>query len=257
MPRIRTLKPEAAQHRKVGRLSIPARWLWATMITQADDEGRLVGDPGQLRLIAFGYDQGMTDAQVATLLAEIAETGLIRRYSVRSVCYFVFDSWKDHQRIDRPTLSKLPAPPQLRSTRPRRSLADPSPMTREGSEGIGGEGIKDQGSRIGGEGSDEVPWPSPEALVALYNLTAPDECPEVTTLSRGRRKKAKEYLAELPERTWWEEAFRQIGKSRFLRGLTPPRNDQTPFTADFDWLLSKGKDGSENCVKVYEGKYHD
>jgi hypothetical protein len=123
-PRIRSIKPEAPQHRKVGRLSIQARWLWLTMITQADDDGRLVADCGQLRSWAFAYDLDVTDAKVAELVAEIAATGLIRCYSVRNVPYAWFPSWLDHQRIDRPTQSKLPPPPQLRSTRTRRGLVE-------------------------------------------------------------------------------------------------------------------------------------
>jgi hypothetical protein len=102
-----------------------------------------------------------------------------------------------------------------------------------------------------------VSWPSPEALVELYNTTAPDECPEVTKLSPARRKKAKAYLAMFPDRTFWEETCAQIAASRFLRGLRPTANGHERFVADFDWLLTKGKDGSENCVKTYEGKYHD
>lgn len=125
----------------------------------------------------------------------------------------------------------------------------------EAGKGIGkGKGI--------GNGSNPSPraeeptWPSPEELVALYNTTAPDECPEVTKLSPARRKKAQAYLAAFPERQFWEEAFAQIRASKFLRGLRPS-NGHERFVADFDWLLTKGKDGSENCVKVYEGKYHD
>lgn len=102
----------------------------------------------------------------------------------------------------------------------------------------------------------EEVWPSPQLLVNLYNAAAPDECPEVTKLSPRRRKKAQAYLAAFPDRKFWEETFGQIRASRFLRGLRPS-NGHERFVADFDWLLTTGKDGSENCVKVYEGKYHD
>jgi hypothetical protein len=101
------------------------------------------------------------------------------------------------------------------------------------------------------------PWPSPEALVELYNANAPDECPEVTKLSVARAKKARAYLAQFPERKFWEEVCGQIHGSRFLRGLRPGSDGHSAFIADLDWLLTKGKDGTENCVKVYEGKYHD
>ena len=151
MPRIRTIKPEALQHRKIGRLSIWARWLWLALVTQADDEGRLVADPGQLRLLAFGYDDDMTAAKVAELLAEVASTGLIVLYEVKSERYACFPSWSDHQRIDRPTPSKLPRHAGLRSTSPRRTLDDRSTTARRPLDG----------DRIGSDQKERINTPEP------------------------------------------------------------------------------------------------
>jgi hypothetical protein len=141
MPRIRTLKPEAPQHRKVGRLSIWARWLWVVMITQADDEGRLVADPGQLRVIAFGYDK-LSDGRVMQCLEEIQATGLIRLYTVEGTLYADFPSWEAHQRISHPCPSKLP------SYQDSGNFQNPP----ESSSTIKDQG-RDQGSRNGREWS--------------------------------------------------------------------------------------------------------
>ena len=97
-------------------------------------------------------------------------------------------------------------------------------------------------------------WPSVEALIALYNETTPSACPSVESISEGRIKKAKAYLLLFPEREFWQTVFSQIGRSKFLRGFTTGK-DGKPFVADFDWLLTKGRDGTENCVKVHDGKY--
>jgi hypothetical protein len=99
-------------------------------------------------------------------------------------------------------------------------------------------------------------WGSPESLVDLYNSSVPPGHPRVTKLSAGRRAKAKTYLAQFPEREFWRKAFAQIGRSEFLRGRrsTPGREH---FIADFDWLLTRGRDGTENVVKVAEGRYED
>lgn|SRR3990167_5748682 len=97
-------------------------------------------------------------------------------------------------------------------------------------------------------------WGTPEALVALYNEATPDECPSVTKLSPARRVKAKRYLSAFPDRDFWASTFEQIKLSPFLSGLKPSQ-DGRRFVADFDWLLTKGKDGTENAIKVYEGKY--
>jgi len=124
------MKPEAFQHRKVGRLSIPARWLWIGMLAHADDAGRLVADHGQLRLLIFGYDQDVTDTKVGQWLDEIIETGLVVGYQVDDVPLVYFPDWSEHQKIDRPSASKLPPPsprkaPTKPSKRPHRATGRP------------------------------------------------------------------------------------------------------------------------------------
>ena len=92
--------------------------------------------------------------------------------------------------------------------------------------------------------------------MTLYNDLTPDETPSVDRLTLARKKKAKEYLAQFPEEQFWREAFAAIAASRFLRGLkTSPGHEH--FKASFDWLLTKGKDGTENIVTVWEGKFSD
>lgn len=104
--------------------------------------------------------------------------------------------------------------------------------------------------------SRKVFWPSPSALVELYNTETPDECPAVTKLSPARQKKARAAIDAFPDREWWVALCRRARSSRFLRGLKPSPGHEG-FVMDFDWLLSKGKDGSENAVKVAEGRYDD
>jgi hypothetical protein len=140
MPRIRSLKPEHRQHRKVGGLDHATYRLWVGMICEADDEGRLVAEPEQLRVLIFGYHPTITAETVSDLLAGLQQTGLVRCYSVRNVPYLYFPSWNEHQKIDRPKPSKLPVPPQLRSTTRRRSIVEPSSSDRGGSR-------SDQGSQ--------------------------------------------------------------------------------------------------------------
>ena len=92
--------------------------------------------------------------------------------------------------------------------------------------------------------------------MALYNTETPDECPAVTKLSPARRKKAQVALAAFPDRPWWVALCQRARGSKFLRGLKPSPGHEG-FVMDFDWLLSRGKDGSENAVKLAEGRYDD
>ncbi len=98
-------------------------------------------------------------------------------------------------------------------------------------------------------------WPSPEALVHLYNTATPDNVPAVRSLSAQRRAKANKMLRQYPNRAWWEEAFKRYHRSRFLSGRSTPANGHEGFQPDFDWLLSNGKNGTENAVKVHDGNY--
>ena len=102
-------------------------------------------------------------------------------------------------------------------------------------------------------------WPSVFYLVKLYNDLTPDNVPSVEKIPAGssRYKKAKQYLRIFPEEDFWRRVFQQYHRSDFLSGKSPPREGHGNFKPDFDWLLSKGKDGSENCLKVHDGRYTD
>ncbi len=105
-----------------------------------------------------------------------------------------------------------------------------------------------------GHGSPAALWPSPEALVALYNDRTPSDHPKVVTLSDERRRKCRKYLKQFPEQAWWEQVFEEVGASELLLHGSPERPS---FRGDLDWLLQKGQNGTENCVKTYEGKYRN
>lgn len=255
MPRIRTLKPEHRQHRKVGPLTDREYRLWVGMILEADDDGRLVADPAFLRASVFTYQAKLTVAQVDAALRRLDAVGLVHLYRVGGIQYAEFPSWADHQKIDRKTPTKLP-------------MCDDSSKDRraddEGSLLIGSEGSRSEGSEGSGmsprraEGPDTWPtaeWPSPEALVHLYNTEGPDNLPAVETLSLKRREAARRLLRQFPARAWWCEVFAEYKASRFLSGKTPPGNGHGNFKPDFDWLMQTGKKGAENAVRVHDGVY--
>jgi len=289
MPRIRTLKPDHRQHRKVGALSDQHYRLWVSMILEADDEGRLVCDPSHLRAMTFGFQRKVTVAHVEDGVRRLAELGLVRLYRVASTWYADFHSWTDHQRINRPTPSKLPAfqdsahvaglngSLNIHGAFSESSLNAHAEFWQEG-KGRELEGNKTKTTppappQPGGHAQDaglaplETPsqsadwdsasWPSPEALAAMYNRLTPDNCPAVETLSTRRRQRAQKWLRDFPQRSWWEQTFAEYHESRFLSGRTPPRVGHESFRPTFDWLLANGRDGAENAVKVHDGQYRE
>jgi hypothetical protein len=98
---------------------------------------------------------------------------------------------------------------------------------------------------------------TPSGLILLYNELTPTKHPKVKKDSHGRLAKAKQYLQQWPEREFWEKVFGSVRHSAFLRGEKNSLGHEK-FIGDFDWFLQRGKrDGVENCLKVYEGKYRD
>ena len=173
MPRIRTLKPEHKLHRKVGGLSHVAYRLWVGLVTEADDDGRLVCDVAQLRAVVFGLRPDTTTAHVERALREILISGLAVRYPVNGTRYLALPSYREHQKIDRPRPSTLPPPPGRHSTTPRRAhrhelpnaLDEPSTKTRRAldepstsarARPPGGARVVDEPSTSARRGSDRI-----------------------------------------------------------------------------------------------------
>jgi hypothetical protein len=142
VPRIRTLKPEHRQHRKIGPLDHVTYRLWVGMILEADDWGRLVCEPEQLRVIVFGYHPKVTRSVVDDSLTALESSGLIRRYRVGGVTYADFPSWRDHQVISHPAKSKLPEYQDSRNAPESSGTFQNLPLGKEGNgkEGNGKEG---------------------------------------------------------------------------------------------------------------------
>jgi len=144
MARIRTIKPEFPQSESMGRVSRDARLCFVMLWTIADDSGRLRGNSRMLASLLFPYDDdapGLVDGWLAELEAE----GCVVRYLVDGTSYLEISKWLSHQKIDKPTPSKIPAPSEG-----SRILANPresSPLD---------QGPKDQRTKDqGGDGEGE------------------------------------------------------------------------------------------------------
>ncbi|SPA17218.1 hypothetical protein [Cupriavidus taiwanensis] len=109
MGRIRTIRPEFCESESLGRCTRDARLLFLSMLTRADDEGRLRGRP-ELLATLFPYDKDAASL-IVRWLDELEQQGCIQRYEVEHRAYIAFTNWATHQLINRPTPSRLPPPP--------------------------------------------------------------------------------------------------------------------------------------------------
>ena len=170
MPRIRTLKPEHRQHRKIGPLSDRTYRLWVSMILEAEDAGRLICSSPQLRAVTWPYQPKVSLAMVETSIQELATLGLIRLYDVGGIRYADFPSWADHQRIDHPAKAKLP--PYQEDTESSRVLARNS-RTFENDPGGSGSGREVEGKWKGREREPSAAQPAASsALLDGFQIPA-------------------------------------------------------------------------------------
>ena len=107
MGRIRTIKPEFPQSESMGRISRDARLLFILLWTIADDSGRARGSSRMLASLLFPYDDD-AGGKIDGWLAELERENCIVRYCVDSNNYLQIHKWLEHQRIDKPSASKIP-----------------------------------------------------------------------------------------------------------------------------------------------------
>ena len=158
MARIRSIKPEFPHSESMGRVSRDARLTFIQLWTLADDSGRLRGNSRMLASLLFPYDDDSKDLMDGWL-GELERENCIVRYSVDGTQYIQIHNWLTHQKIDKPSPSKIP--PFDESSR---IVA----KTREMSSGDQGSGSGgDQG--LEGKGSStSAPPPSRSAVVSVF-----------------------------------------------------------------------------------------
>jgi hypothetical protein len=111
MARIRTIKPKLFTSRTVSEWPIAVRWTFAGLFTYLDDSGRGLDEPRLVKAEVYPLDDRMPAKKVAEHLDQIAKTGPLCRYIVDGQGYIHITSWREHQKINRPTKSVIPLCP--------------------------------------------------------------------------------------------------------------------------------------------------
>lgn len=147
MARIRTIKPEFPQSESMGRCSRDARLLFVNLFTLVDDSGITRGNSRMLASLLFPYDDDAPKL-IPRWIDELVREDCIKAYLADGHSYIQIVNWLNHQKIDKPTPSKLPA----------------FDSSREDSRGfvVGREGIK-EGIKEGKGGDQDKPPPPSES----------------------------------------------------------------------------------------------
>lgn len=110
MARIRTIKPAAFSSESLAAVSVSARWTFAGIWTYVDDEGRGKADPRLIKAHVWPLDDGVLVEDIEGFIDELEKERMVQRYRVDGREYLAVVNWHDHQRINRPTASQIPAP---------------------------------------------------------------------------------------------------------------------------------------------------
>ena len=191
MARIRTIKPEFPHSESMGRVSRDARLAFVQLWTLADDAGRLRGASRMLASLLFPYDND-APGLIDTWLGELEREKCIVRYQIEGASYIQVCNWLTHQKIDKPSASKLPAPRES-----SREFANPLERSSE-DQGSGSrikEGIKDHVDALEVSRDDEAEHAEWETVASLYP-------PGAARVDWIAAEKAARQLVETSAATW-------------------------------------------------------
>lgn len=110
MARIRTIKPEFWSSPGMQGLDPYARLLFIAMWNWADDSGRGTANPRELAGFAFPWDEHLSSADIRRMLGGIRRAFGVKFYTVGGRPYYAIPSWDKHQKIDKRSGSRYPAP---------------------------------------------------------------------------------------------------------------------------------------------------
>jgi len=180
MARIRTIKPEFPQSESMGRVSREARLLFVLLWTICDDAGRTRASSRMLASLLYPYDEDAASL-IDGWLGELELESCIIRYEVDGSHYLQVKKWNDHQKIDKPTKSRVP--PCDESSRILANSRGELSSPRESSCEDQRKGSKDQGSK---EQEGSIPPFDPNGDL---KTTIPDTPPKRGPLEPKESKK--------------------------------------------------------------------
>lgn len=172
MARIRSVKPDLRTSVVVASWPFEVRYFFVLLWGYLDDLGRGLDAPKQIAGDCFPYDGKVTAAKVdgwLTLMGHghLDKQGPVCRYTHGGKRYLHCVNWKEHQRPNRPTPSRLPPCPIHNNPQnnPQERLTDPltDPLTEPLSESLNGSsrtGEGEKGRRVDGERSGSLRSPS-------------------------------------------------------------------------------------------------
>jgi hypothetical protein len=193
--RIRSIKPEFFRDPdSTGRWPAELRVFYIGLWCVADDAGRFAWDEELIAADLFPFDRA---ADVAGLLNRLVQAERVVPYAVAGRKYGFLPKFAKHQRINRPTPSRLPEPPS--------GLTEDSVNPHGGltSGRDQGSGSLDQGSGESAELVAGAPPPAPPPPPSDTRPTAPPVVATLPCIGKG----PQEFAVTEAQVAIWREAY--------------------------------------------------
>ncbi len=183
MARIRSVKPEMRRSLVVSGWPYAVRWTFVGLPGYLDDEGRGHDDTRLIKAELYPLDDDMTSRKLNHHLAQIADTGPLCRYEVDGKRYLHITTWAEHQRVNRPTPSRIPPCPihekdvsahgrLSEASSPHAQARVPAEQGRERSREQGAGSVSGAGDRPADESTGGA-LAHPAAVLGLLERTGP------------------------------------------------------------------------------------
>lgn len=248
MARIRTIKPEFFTSLSVASLELAARLTFVGLWTHCDDEGRCVDEARLIKAALWPLDD-RTAADVERDLYALAASGLITRYEVGGRRYLAVSGWAEHQRINRPTPSRIPPPPKRTHGGLSESSVSPHPNPPSGANepsrqpemsdlNLGGNAGDTHTPTSGnGSSSDPLSWENGlrESSVSPHGVLTED-----SPLERKGKEQGTGISLSAPERAIAEATGATPDETREILGLINKENKPRNLAAYVNALAKNG-----------------
>lgn len=234
MARKRMIDPEFWSDEEIGNWSFPARLFYIGLWNFADDSGRFKAHNDLLKAQIFPYDKRL---DIDKLKKELNHK--IQWYEVEGLQYGYIRNFLKHQRIDKPTDSRLPLPPPLGETSAKTQRTLP-PNIRE-------EKRREEKLR-----EDNIYADFEKSALSSWNSFC-DKNPSLSKIKEitdTRRKHLKERFVKDSFKDF-KGILRAIEQQPFLIRGNPNNSDHKDWKVSFDWLI----ENDTNYIKVLEFRY--
>lgn len=231
MARIRPVKPETWVSETLAEVSIPAMLTFVAMTNHADDQGRHRDNAAMVAGLIWPMRDEITRVVVEDHLQQLAAVGAICRYTgCDGRRYFHYPTWRKHQKIDKPSLSRLPACPHCE---PERCGVCKGPcIQRAALADVQGSAAEDIASAPRGFAETSTNTPS-----GLDQLSEPSPAPSISTASAAPVAVAPAVDAD---RTPTPEPRKTAGQTAFAEDSPKVRRTLVEGSAPGSRILDPG-----------------